>query len=78
MNVTEATTESVKAETVIHNRWLNLGRREPVFDIYGKETWGTVYQCAKCGFTTTAIEDHGCYIYCPNCGIQNIWEGEKR
>ena len=71
MNITEATTESTR--TVIHNRWLNLGRREPVYDIHGKKTWGMMYSCPKCGFTTTAVESHiGQYTYCPNCGVQNL------
>lgn len=75
MNVTEEMnvkdTEIVKSRTVMHRRWVNLGRREPVYDIRGKETWGVMYSCPKCGFTTTAVEDHiWQYNYCPNCGVQ--------
>ena len=51
--------------------WVTLERDENVYDIYGVPTWGVNYMCDKCGFITTAIQDHfGQYKFCPNCGAK--------
>jgi len=49
--------------------WVRLEREENVYDLHGVPTWGVNYMCDKCGFITTAIQDHfGQYKFCPNCG----------
>ena len=49
--------------------WMRLEREENVYDLHGVPTWGVNYMCDKCGFITTAIQDHfGQYKWCPSCG----------
>ena len=49
--------------------WVRLERKENVYDLHGVPTWGVNYMCDKCGFITTAIQDHfGQYKWCPSCG----------
>ena len=49
--------------------WVCLEREENVYDLHGVPTWGVNYMCDKCGFITTAIQDHfGQYRWCPSCG----------
>ena len=50
--------------------WVRKTIINRVYDIAGVETWGTEWQCNKCDFTTTVIEDGYFYKYCPNCGIK--------
>ena len=52
-----------------HGEWVRLEREENVHDLHGVPTWGVNYMCDKCGFITTAIQDHfGQYRWCPSCG----------
>lgn len=48
--------------------WIRRTRVEAVYSIDGVKTWGIKYQCNKCGFATTVVEDFGHYRFCPNCG----------
>lgn len=41
-----------------------------VFDIAGERTWAIKATCSECGFTTSFIEGHGVYNYCPKCGVR--------
>ena len=51
--------------------WVRLEREENVYDLHGVPTWGVNYMCDKCGFITTAIQDHfGQYRWCPSCGAR--------
>ena len=51
--------------------WVMLEMVENVHDIYGVPTWGVNYMCDKCGFITTAIQDHfSQYKFCPSCGAR--------
>ena len=57
------------AEARPTGEWVRLERDENVFDIYGVPTWGINYMCERCGFITTAIQDHiAQYKFCPSCG----------
>ena len=57
--------------------WVRLEREENVHDLHGVPTWGVNYMCDKCGFITTAIQDHfGQYRWCPSCGADMRGEEE--
>ena len=59
-------------------KWVMLERVENVHDIYGVPTWGVNYMCDKCGFITTAIQDHfSQYKFCPSCGARMNWGEEE-
>ena len=51
-------------------RWEYYGNRNNIFDWAGVKTWGRAYRCNNCGFIHVAIENHGIYTYCPNCGAR--------
>ena len=57
-------------------RWIAVEHQSPVYDINGDETWCVEYECSACGFTYTAIEDHGLYQFCPDCGADMRGEGD--
>ena len=55
--------------------WVRLEREENVYDLHGVPTWGVNYMCDKCGFITTAIQDHfEQYKFCPHCGKRLVNE----
>ena len=55
--------------------WARLEREENVYDLHGVPTWGVNYMCDKCGFITTAIQDHfEQYKFCPHCGKRLVIE----
>ena len=55
--------------------WVRLEREENVYDLHGVPTWGVNYMCDKCGFITTAIQDHfEQYKFCPHCGKRLVIE----
>ena len=57
--------------------WVRLEREENVYDLHGVPTWGVNYMCDKCGFITTAIQDHFAqYKWCPSCGA-DMREGDN-
>ena len=51
-------------------RWEYYGNRNNIFDWAGVKTWGRAYRCNNCGFIHVAIENHGIYTYCPQCGAR--------
>ena len=56
-------------------KWVRLEREENVYDLHGVPTWGVNYMCDKCGFITTAIQDHfEQYKFCPHCGKRLVIE----
>lgn len=58
--------------------WVRLEREENVYDLHGVPTWGVNYMCDKCGFITTAIQDHFAqYRWCPSCGARMYKGGEE-
>ena len=58
--------------------WVRLEREENVHDLHGVPTWGVNYMCDKCGFITTAIQDHfGQYRWCPSCGARMYKGGDE-
>lgn len=58
--------------------WVRLEREENVHDLHGVPTWGVNYMCDKCGFITTAIQDHFAqYRWCPSCGARMYKGGEE-
>ena len=58
--------------------WVRLEREENVYDLHGVPTWGVNYMCDKCGFITTAIQDHfGQYRWCPSCGARMYKGGDN-
>ena len=48
--------------------WIEKGKTDIAYDMCGYKSWATKYMCNHCGFIHTAIENHGVYSYCPNCG----------
>ena len=67
----KAAIESLPSAEPKTGEWVMLERVENVHDIYGVPTWGVNYMCDKCGFITTAIQDHfSQYKFCPNCGAR--------
>ena len=61
--------ESLPSAEPKTGKWMRLEREENVYDLHGVPTWGVNYMCDKCGFITTAIQDHfGQYKWCPSCG----------
>ena len=48
-----------------------------VFDIAGERTWAIKATCSECGFTTSFIEGHGVFNYCPNCGADMRGEQDE-
>lgn len=59
-------------------KWVSLEREENVYDLHGVPTWGVNYMCDKCGFITTAIQDHFAqYRWCPSCGSDMRRGGEE-
>lgn len=58
--------------------WVRLEREENVYDLHGVPTYGVNYMCDKCGFITTAIQDHFAqYRWCPSCGARMYKGGEE-
>ena len=56
--------ENVRAE------WIAVVDKTEMYDKEGVKTWGTLFQCNKCGFVLNAVEGHiGQYNFCPNCGV---------
>lgn len=53
----------------VKGRWVEVVDRTEMYDKEGVKTWGTLFQCNKCGFVLNAVEGHiGQYNFCPNCG----------
>jgi len=52
-----------------NGKWIKKTKVE-AYDIAGVKTWGVKYQCDKCGFIDTVIEDFGHHEYCPCCGTR--------
>lgn len=50
--------------------WIEKGKTDIAYDMCGYKSWATKYMCNHCGFIHTAIENHGVYSYCPNCGAK--------
>lgn len=69
--------ESLPSAEPKTGEWMRLEREENVYDLHGVPTWGVNYMCDKCGFITTAIQDHfGQYNFCPSCGADMRGEEE--
>lgn len=43
-------------------------KKVEAYDICGTKIWGIKRKCTECGFIHIFIEDHGYYMFCPNCG----------
>ena len=52
--------------------WIEKGKTDIAYDMSGYKSWATKYMCNHCGFIHTAIENHGVYSYCPNCGAKMV------
>ena len=53
----------------VRGEWIAVVDKTEMYDKEGVKTWGTLFQCNKCGFVLNAVEGHtGQYNFCPNCG----------
>lgn len=48
--------------------WTKVVDSTEMYDNAGFKTWGTIYQCPKCGIFHNVVEDRHRYSFCPECG----------
>ena len=75
----EALDMAIKAleQETIKGHWIEKGKADIAYDMCGYKSWATKYMCNHCGFIHIAIENHGVYNYCPNCGAKMESEEKK-